>query len=154
MVAPLVIAAIGLAKQKADQTQANVENDIQAWMAYERARQRHEYDVQAGIDARRAAKAGDSGYMQAAFGHGGAMDGPRYNAPQFVGDNGAGMRLAQGLMAQKEADAYESDFAKSLQAQQQQPTAAAVPTPRADPHPISEWVGPDQDEWSSFGSWG
>lgn len=114
MVAPALVAAIGLAKQKKDQSQENAENSIKAWLAYERAADRHAYDVQAAIAARRAAKAGDSGYMQAAFGH--AMDGPTYQAPQFVGDNGAAVRFAQGLMAQKEADAAEKALAQEDEA--------------------------------------
>lgn len=117
MVAPLVVAALGLAKQKKDQKDANVENSIRSWMAYEEAQKRHAYDTQAAIAARRAARAGDSGYMQAAYGH--AFEAPRFQQPEYVGtDKSAVLRMAAGLAAQNEADAAETDLLKEQEAQQ------------------------------------
>ena len=104
MVAPLVVAAIGLAKQKLDEDQ----EQYAGMMRYQEAAKRAAYQQQADIMAMRAARAGDSGYMQRAMGS--ALNFPTYDPPKQ--DNSAALfRVAGALAAQGEADTDERKIA-------------------------------------------
>lgn len=118
-----LLAQLGLAllagKMQKDKQHAELEH----------ATNRHFDDVRASIDARRAARAGDSGYMQAAVG---GMRGIPQAGPSAAGPILAGVGQAL-LNRQDEPEVAHADF-------KEVPVAA------------KSWVGTDFDE-DKYGSY-
>lgn len=156
MVAPLIMAAIALGKQKLD-------DDANMWKSaynFDEEQRRAKFANETAIRAMRAARAGDSGYAQRAAGM--IIGAPHYEAPQS-GMQEAGLKTGAALFQAQENAAKEAEaqarwdgLRKALAAQQQPPSAAAAEADQATrASPLDGYAGPDEDELAaSWGSWG